>query len=45
VSDAAWLAQLGAHEPLRASCIPPEPVRHLRDVTVGVQDLAAQSPF
>ena len=33
VSDAAWLAQLGAHGLLRASFIPPEPVRHLRDLT------------
>jgi transposase len=33
VSDAAWLAQLGAHGLLRASFIPAEPVRHLRDLT------------
>jgi transposase len=33
VSDAAWLAQLGAHGLLRASFIPPEPVRLLRDLT------------
>lgn len=33
VSDAAWLAQLGAHGLLRASFVPPEPVRHLRDLT------------
>jgi transposase len=33
VSDAAWLAQLGAHGLLRASFIPPEPVRQLRDLT------------
>jgi transposase len=33
VSDAAWLAQLGAYGLLRASFIPPEPVRHLRDLT------------
>lgn len=33
VSDAAWLAQLGAHGLLRASFIPPEPVRYLRDLT------------
>ena len=33
VSDAAWLAQLAAHGLLRASFIPPEPVRHLRDLT------------
>jgi transposase len=33
VSDAAWLAQLGAHGLLRASFIPPPPVRQLRDLT------------
>jgi transposase len=33
VSDAAWLAQLGAHGLLRASFIPPEPIRELRDLT------------
>lgn len=33
VSDAAWLAQLGAHGLLRASFVPPEPVRQLRDLT------------
>ncbi|MDQ0079493.1 transposase [Arthrobacter oryzae] len=33
VSDAAWLAQLGAHGLLRASFVPPEPVRELRDLT------------
>jgi transposase len=33
VSDAAWLAQLGAHRLLRASFIPPGPVRQLRDLT------------
>jgi transposase len=33
VSDATWLAQLGAHGLLRASFVPPEPVRHLRDLT------------
>ncbi|HSU47009.1 MAG TPA: IS110 family transposase [Arthrobacter sp.] len=33
VSDAAWLAQLAAHGLLRASFIPPEPVRELRDLT------------
>jgi transposase len=33
VSDAAWLAQLGAYGLLQASFIPPEPVRHLRDLT------------
>lgn len=33
VSDAAWLAQLGAHGLVRASFIPPEPIRQLRDLT------------
>lgn len=33
VSDAAWLAQLGAHGLLRASFVPPAPIRVLRDLT------------
>ena len=33
VSDAMWLADLGAHGLLRASFVPPEPVRVLRDLT------------
>jgi transposase len=33
VSDATWLAQLGAHGLVRASFVPPEPVRQLRDLT------------
>lgn len=33
VSDAAWLAQLGAHGLLRGSFVPPEPIRELRDLT------------
>jgi len=33
VSDAAWLAQLGAHGLLRASFVPDEPIRRLRDLT------------
>ncbi|MGW6263498.1 IS110 family transposase, partial [Streptomyces sp. NPDC055085] len=33
VSDAAWLAQLGAHALVRASFVPPQPVRELRDLT------------
>jgi transposase len=33
VSDAAWLAQLGAHGLVRASFVPSEPVRQLRDLT------------
>ena len=30
VSDAAWLAQLGAHGLVRGSFVPPEPIRQLR---------------
>lgn len=33
VSDARWLAELAAHGLLRASFVPPEEVRHLRDLT------------
>jgi transposase len=33
VSDAAWLADLGAHGLVRASFVPPAPVRVLRDLT------------
>jgi transposase len=33
VSDAAWLADLGAHGLVRASFVPPPPVRELRDLT------------
>lgn len=33
VSDAAWLAQLGAHGLVRPSFVPPEPIRELRDLT------------
>jgi transposase len=33
VSDAAWLADLGAHGLVRASFVPPPPVRALRDLT------------
>ena len=33
VSDAAWLAELGAHGLVRASFVPPEPIRVLRDLT------------
>lgn len=32
-SDAAWLADLGAHGLLRASLVPPAPIRRLRDLT------------
>lgn len=33
VADATWLAQLGAHGLLRASFVPPQPIRELRDLT------------
>ncbi|MFC9634279.1 IS110 family transposase [Streptomyces mirabilis] len=33
VSDAAWLAQLGAHGLVRPSFVPDQPVRELRDLT------------
>ena len=33
VSDATWLAELAAHNLLRASFIPPEQIRQLRDLT------------
>jgi transposase len=33
VSDAAWLAQLGAHGLVRGSFVPPPPIRELRDLT------------
>jgi transposase len=33
VSDAAWLADLGAHGLVRASFVPPPPIRELRELT------------
>ena len=33
VCDAAWLCQMGECGLLRASFVPPEPIRHLRDLT------------
>ncbi|MDN5760381.1 MAG: IS110 family transposase [Tomitella sp.] len=33
VSDASWLAQLGAHGLVRPSFVPPPPIRELRDLT------------
>ncbi|MDQ1058281.1 transposase [Arthrobacter globiformis] len=33
VADATWLAELAAHNLLRASFVPPEPIRQLRDLT------------
>ena len=39
VSDSAWLADLGAHGLLRASLVPPPPIRRLRDLTRARTDL------
>jgi transposase len=39
VSDAAWLADLGAHGLLRASFVPAPPIRRLRDLTRARTDL------
>src|SRR5665811_1882520 len=33
VSDATWLAELGAHGLVRGSFVPPPPIRILRDLT------------
>lgn len=33
ISDAAWLADLGAHGLVHASFVPPPPIRELRDLT------------
>jgi transposase len=33
VADAEWLADLGAHGLVRASLVPPPPIRELRDLT------------
>jgi transposase len=33
VSDAQWLAELGARGPVRGSFVPPQPIRELRDLT------------
>jgi len=33
VSDATWLAELGAHGLVRGSFVPPQPIRELRDLT------------
>ena len=39
VSDAQWLADLGAHDLVRGSLIPPPPIRELRDLTRTHADL------
>lgn len=41
-SDACWLADLLAHGLLRASFVPPEPIRALRDLTRTRQQLQRQ---
>jgi transposase len=42
VSDAAWLTQMGECGLLKASFVPPEPIRHLRDLTRYRATLAAE---
>ena len=39
LTDAAWLADLGAHGLLRPSLVPPPPMRRLRDLTRARTDL------
>ena len=36
VSDATWLAQLGAHGLVRGSFVPPPAIRDLRDLTLSL---------
>jgi transposase len=42
VSDAAWIADLGAHGLLRASLVPPPPIRRLRDLTRARTDVTRE---
>lgn len=42
VADAAWLCQPGECGLLKASFVPPEPIRHLRDLTRYRSTLAAE---
>jgi transposase len=42
VADAAWLCQLGECGLLKASFVPPEPIRHLRDLTRYRTSLTAE---
>jgi transposase len=42
VSDAAWLCQMGECGLLKASFVPPEPIRQLRDLTRYRSTLAAE---
>jgi len=42
VSDSAWLCQMGECGLLKASFVPPEPIRQLRDLTRYRATLAAE---
>ena len=42
VSDAQWLAELGAHGLVRPSFVPPEPIRELRDLTRTRADIVRE---
>lgn len=42
VCDAAWLADLGAHDLVLGSMVPPEPIRRLRDLTRARTGLVQQ---
>jgi hypothetical protein len=44
VSDAARLAQLGAHSLVRGSFVPPEPIRQLRDLKRPAPRSPAKAP-
>ena len=44
VSDATWLADLGAHGLIRASFVPPAPIRVLRDLTRARTTIAQARP-
>jgi transposase len=43
VADAAWLADLGAHGLVRASFVPPPPIRELRDPTRSLSSLLCKA--
>jgi transposase len=42
VKDCQWIAQLLQHGLLKASCVPPEPIRELRDLTRQRTQLVAE---
>ena len=44
VSDAAWLADLGAHGLVHGSLVPPEPIRQRRDLTRPAPRSCANAP-